>query len=220
MLDLRAPALLAEEGERLVREVYKRDFRQRDAAIRDRDSWKLERLQHFEEQGSTSRDALRRGDWEEALRLLDARRDGLLASYREDESRRSFFHRVRVVEWPLTPYLQWELHSLRQHAQCGARIRVVGAEVVAASEDDELVPEVVILGGRTLYQVLYTDSGAPNGAIRFTGPELIGRWESYVQQLYAAGEDVMRYFDRRVADLPPPKTKTSPAAKTKTTKAE
>jgi hypothetical protein len=207
MFDLRAPALPAEQGERLIREIYKRDFRQRDAEIRDRDSWKLERRQHFEEQGSASRDALRRGDWEESLRLLEERRDDLLASYREDESRGSFFHRVRVVEEPLTPYLQWQLHSLRQRADCGERVRVVGADMVAASENAGLLPEVVILGGRTLYQVLYTDSGVSDGAVRYTDTELIGRWESYIKQLYGAGEDVVSYFDRQVAHLPPPKAK-------------
>jgi hypothetical protein len=94
-------------------------------------------------------------EWEEALRLLEEKRDVLLASYRGDEIRGSFFHRVRVVEEPLTPYLQWELHSLRLRAECGERVRVVSADMVAASELTGLVPEVVILGGSALYQVVY-----------------------------------------------------------------
>ncbi|MEV4380799.1 DUF6879 family protein [Streptosporangium sp. NPDC049644] len=59
----------------------------------------------FAEQGSPSRDAFRRGDRKEALRLLDERREDLLAVTREDERRGSFFHRVRVVETPLTPHV-------------------------------------------------------------------------------------------------------------------
>lgn len=38
-----APALLPEHGERLVREAYRKDFRERSAALRDADSWKLVR---------------------------------------------------------------------------------------------------------------------------------------------------------------------------------
>lgn len=209
MLDLRAPALAREQGETLTRAVYRRDFRQRDAEIRERDSWKLERRQHFEEQGSASRDALRRGEWEEALRLLQERRGDLLASAREDERRGHCFHRVRVVEEPLTPYLQWELHSLRLRAEYGERVHVVSAGTVAASEEVGLLPEVTVLGGRTLYQVLYTDAGVPDGAVRFTDPDLVGRWERFIRSLYETGEDVTSYFDRKVAHLPPPKSDTT-----------
>ncbi|MEV8634040.1 DUF6879 family protein [Streptosporangium sp. NPDC051023] len=202
MSDLRAPFLIPAQGERLVREAYRRDFRQRDAAIRNRDSWKFERRQHFEEQSSPSHDAFRRGDWDEAMRLLEERRDGLLAVAREDERRCSFFHRVRVIETPLTPYMRWELHSLRLRAECGERIRVIGVERVAVSERSGPLPEVVILGGRTLYRVLYTESGVPEGAVRYTDPGLIRGWENYIRGLYEAGEDVTSYFDREVAHLP------------------
>lgn len=204
MRDAYAPALPSDQGERLVREVYKRDFRERDAAVQDGYSWKLERRQHFEEQGSESRDALRRGHWSESLRLLEERRDALRTAALEDERRGHVFHRVRVVQKPLTPYLQWQFHSLRIRAEYGERIRVVAAAAVAASESSALLPEIVILGGRTLYRVMYDEAGAPNGAFRYTGPEIVARWEEYLRKLYAAGEDVGSYFDREVAPLPPP----------------
>lgn len=205
MLDLLAPTLPPEQGERLVREVYKRDFRERDAELRSQDSWKLERRQHFQEQGNASRDALTRGDWDEALRLMREQRADLLEAARDDDRRGSVFHRLRVVERPLTPYLQWELYSLRQRAEYGERVRTVSAELVVASERETLLPEVVILGGHTLYQVLYTESGVSQGALRYTDTELIERWESYIKELYGAGEDVESYFAREVAHLPPPK---------------
>ncbi|WP_066944596.1 DUF6879 family protein [Streptomyces lushanensis] len=204
MRDLRAPTFPPGQGERLVRDVYKRDFRERYEAIRHADSWKLERRQHFEEKGSPSRDALSRGDWAEALRLIDARREDLIASALDDERRGSRFHRVRVVEKPLTPYLQWELHSLRQRAECDERIRTVDAEMVAASESEKILPELVVLGGHTLYEVLYTESGESCGAVRHTAPDVVGIWEGYIKELYRAGEDVETYFAREVAHLPPP----------------
>ncbi|MFD7500643.1 DUF6879 family protein [Streptomyces sp. NPDC059850] len=127
MLDPQAPTLPPEQGERLDRDAYKSEFREREATIRDAVSWKLERRQHFEEQGSPSRDALRQGQWKEALRLLEVRRDGLRATAEADAEHGHTFHRVRMVETPLTPYIQWELHSHRQRAEYGERIRVLDA---------------------------------------------------------------------------------------------
>ncbi|MFE4911875.1 DUF6879 family protein [Streptomyces sp. NPDC056652] len=208
MLDLHVPPFPAEQGERLLRDAYKRDFWERYDAIRDRGSWKLERRQHFEEQGSASRDALTRGDWSEALRLIEERRADLLADAREDARRGSVFHRLRVVEEPLTPYVQWQLHSLRQRADVGGeKIRTIRAEAVAASETDGPLPEVVVLGGQTLYQVLYSESGVSEGAVRYTDAEIVGRWEGYLKELYGAGEDVRSYFAREVAHLPAPTVK-------------
>lgn len=203
------PALPASRGERLGDDEYSRDFRARRAAVRDGASWKLERLQHFEEQGSPSRDALARGDWQEALRLLEGRRERLREAALSDERRRAPFHRVRVVESPLTPYVQWELHSLRQRALCGHHIRVLPAPAVAAVETDGVLPEVVVLDDRTLYRVLYSAAGASEGALRFTDPGLVHGWTEFVRAAYRAAEDVLSFFDREVAHLPPPVT--SPA---------
>lgn len=204
MLDLLPPVLAPEHGERLGRDAYKRDFRERDAVLRDTDSWKLERLQHFEEQGSPSRDALRRGEWGTALRLLEARRDALLSTAQEDRRKGHLFHRVRVVEKPLSPYMQWELHSHRQRAEFGERIRVVGAGQVASAEREHRLPEIVVLGRSTLFQVLYSESGATLGAVRYTDHDLVRSWENYIRKLYEAGQDVRSYFEREVAHLPPP----------------
>lgn len=204
MLDLLPPVLAPGHGERLTRDAYKRDFRTRDAAIRNADSWKLERLQHFEEQGSPSRDALRREEWGLALRLLDDRREALRVTAQEDARKGHVFHRVRVVEKPLSPYVQWELHSHRQRAEYGERIRVVSAEEVVSAEREGRLPEIVVLGRSTLFQVLYTETGATVGAVRHTDQELVRSWENYIRKLYEAGEDVRSYFEREVAHLPRP----------------
>ncbi|MCX4763763.1 hypothetical protein OG562_22910 [Streptomyces sp. NBC_01275] len=204
MLDLLPPILAPEQGHSLTLAAYKRDFRTREAAIRDTDSWKLERRQHFEEEGSPSRDALRRGEWELALRLLDDRREALHATAREDRRKGHLFHRVRVVEQPLSPYAQWELHSHRQRAEYGERIHVVSAEQVASAEREGRLPEIVVLGRSTLFQVLYTETGATVGAVRYTDQELVRGWENYIRKLYETGEDVRTYFEREVAHLPPP----------------
>ncbi|WP_435178813.1 DUF6879 family protein [Actinacidiphila sp. bgisy145] len=204
MPDLLAPGLPDELGESLAREDYKRDFRERRAAIRDGESWKLERLQHFEETNDESREALRQGDWPGVLRLFEAERDTLVRRARDDAARGAAFHRIRVVEEPLTPYVQWELNWLRLTAECGHSVRVLPAAAVAAAEADAPLPELNLLDGRVLYQVLYTDAGRPDGAVRFTDPDLVRNWAEYLAELYGAAEDVQAYFDRAVADLPPP----------------
>jgi hypothetical protein len=206
MRDMLNLNLNAAQGVRLARPDYRGDFRERESMLVGRSSWKLERRQHFEEQNHPSREALRRGDWDEAMRLMAARarREGVLRAEREAATRGYAFHRVRVVEEPFTPYVQWELHSLRIQAECGRRIRVVDAERVRSLEASRLLPELVILGGATLYEVCYTDEGVPDGAVRYTDPELVARCETFISRLYEDGEDVRSYFERKVAPLPSP----------------
>lgn len=204
MLDLMAPTLPDGTGRRLGPGDYRRDFRERREAIRNGDSWKLERRQHFEEAGSPSRDALRRGDWHEALLLFEAERAAVRAAAREEDERGSAFHRLRVVEEPLTPYMQWELHWLALRAECGHHVRVLPARVIERSEAGGLLPELTLLDGRTLYRVLYSASGATEGAIRYTHPDVVGPWTAYLRHAYEAAEDVLAYFARVVEPLPPP----------------
>src|SRR5690606_32804702 len=113
------------------------------------------------------------------------RRGALAEAVTEEEGRGNPFHRVRVVKEPLTPYLQWELRYLRLQAECGRPVRVLGHEAVLPLEPAGLLPEVVVLGGRVLYQVVYTDEGLSDGAIRFTDPEIVRRWEGFIEELYA-----------------------------------
>jgi hypothetical protein len=204
MLERMPSALDPEQGEYLDATAYRLDFRRQDAEIRHHDSWKLERRQHFEEQNHPSWEALRRGEWEESLRLLGENRANLLAVGREDARRGSVFRRTRVVEEPLTPYMQWQLHSLRQWDDCGVPVRVVNADELGGLEVDRRLPELVVLGGRVLYQVLYSDAGRAEGAVRYTDPGLVRTWEACLQRLHAAGEDIQSYFERRVAHLPAP----------------
>ncbi|MFI0722784.1 DUF6879 family protein [Streptomyces sp. NPDC021224] len=203
MLDLYVPELPAGPGEWLTRLEYKRDFGERRAVVQNGNSWKLERRQHFEEVDA-SRDALRRGDWAEALRLFEADRDEVRAAAQAEAAKGNAFYRLRVVEEPLTPYMQWELHWLALRAECGHQVRVLPAASVLAAEADGMLPELTLIDGRTLFRVVYTDEGATEGAVRYTDPEIVRPWENYLRELYGAAEDILTYFPRAVAPLPPP----------------
>lgn len=183
------------DGVRLSSAEYKADFRARRSRVRNAHSWKFERRQHFEED-TPGRNAFRRGDRGKAMRILEERRPEFADSVRDDLSRGAKFHRVRVVEEPLSPYLQWELRSLRVQAECGKPIRVVSASALSGREVGGPLPEVVILGGQTLYEVVYTDDGVADGAIRFADANVIGTWVEFVAALYEIGEDVVDYVSR------------------------
>lgn len=191
-------------GEPLELADYQVDFQDHFWQIDGAGFWKLERQQSFQEPGDESWEAFARGDWEEALRLLAARRAEIAADVRRSDEHGFAIHRVRVVAEPLTPYLQWELHLLRLREQCGTGVRVVEPAEVAPLETKEPLPEVNVLGDRVMYEILYDEDGILAGGRRFTDRALIGRWREFIAELYAAGKPLSDYFDRHVADLPAP----------------
>ncbi len=113
-------------------------------------------------------------------------------------------YRVRVVELPVTPYLQWELYELKVRAECGEGIRVVRREAVARHETDAAVPELIFMDTLAMYEILYDNTGIQTGGRKFTDPELIKKCLSEVHALYIHGEDLLRFFEREISPLPPP----------------
>ncbi|MGM9333537.1 DUF6879 family protein [Streptomyces murinus] len=194
----------AAPGEPLGLDAYREDFRRRDFAVDGYDSWKLERRQHFREPGDASWEAFVRGDWREALRLIEAQRSGLSDLSRLAARHRCRLLRVRVVETPLTPYLQWELHLLRVRAECGELIRVLGPEPLAAYEATAPVPELITLNDDTVYEIRYDAEGVLEGAVRHLDTGARDRVAAWIEKLYGLGEDVGTFFDREVAPLEPP----------------
>jgi len=204
MLGLDGPDLASAQGEGLSLDAYRRDFRERQWTIDGQDSWKLERQQCFREPGFPSWDAFARGEWDESLRLIEGERDYLREFSQEVENHRITLYRVRVVEQPIAPYLQWELHLLRLRAECGEKIRVIGPEHLAELERTEPLPELLTLGDRTTYQICYSEQGILDGAVRYLDEATTARCRALTRDLYDVGEDVASFFVREVAHLPPP----------------
>ena len=191
-------------GERMELAAYYADYEQHFWAGGDPGFWKLERQQFFQEPGYDSWVAFARGDWQEALRLLEASRPEMEAYFRKIADRGFTVARVRVVEEPLTAYLQWELHALRLREQCGAKIRIVGPEHVAPLETSGPLPEIYTLGTAVMYEAIYDERGILEAARRYTDRDLIARCQRLIADLYAAGEPLEDYFSRQVAPLPAP----------------
>ncbi|MDT0321550.1 DUF6879 family protein [Streptomyces millisiae] len=188
---------------RLDRQKYHADFyRIQSSGIRQ--LRKLERGQHFAERGFASWEAFQRGEWEEALSLIEERRHIYAQQIRENAERGIRQRRLRVVEFPVTPYVQWELHVLRVRVEVGDDIRAIDARDIASVERDRPVPEMVILGDTVLYEVIYDDQGNADGANRFTDRALIEEAAAGFDALFARGEALPDFVDRKIAPLPPP----------------
>lgn len=192
------------EGVRLGQDVYTSDFTERFRRVGPEGFWKLERMQAYDEGDFPSWLAFRRGEWEESLRLIEE----LRPEYEEffgRIARAGFRHRrVRIVERPLTPYVQWELHILRVKGEYGEEVSVLDAERVAAYEEVGPLPELCVLGDEAVYVVEYGPGGVPGGAVRYTAPEVVAKARAFVRELYGAGEDLAEFFPREVAPLPAP----------------
>ncbi|MEV7971099.1 DUF6879 family protein [Sphaerisporangium sp. NPDC088356] len=163
--------------------------------------WKLERAQTFDEGSDPSWNAMRRGDWRRSLALLEEARDTITA----DLPARGRLRRLRVAQWPLTPYMQWEFHLLALRARLGEQGRVVESAEVSGLEARAPLPELVIFPGVRMYHVLYDSRGACTGARRIDDGEVVEAWTSVVASLYEGARDLEDYVERRVLPLPPPR---------------
>ncbi|MEX5636274.1 DUF6879 family protein [Parafrankia sp. FMc2] len=165
--------------------------------------WKLERRPVFLSPEVASWVALDEGDWNRSLAIMDGpMRQAIaddLASTPALERRR-----VRIVEHPLTPYLQWEMQVFRHRTLAGERIRILDAARVAPLETRRLLPEVLTLDDTVLYEVLYAPDGEYRGARRVDDPVVVRACVGEIARMYDHAEDFRPFFAREVAMLPPP----------------
>ncbi|GAB2929958.1 DUF6879 family protein [Streptomyces heilongjiangensis] len=166
---------------------------------------KLERGQHFKERGFPSWEAFADGDWERALRLADERREDYAEELRQASRLGVVHRRLRVVEFPVTPYVQWELFVLRARVEVGDDIRIIDARKISSIERTRPVPEVVVLGDVVMYEVVYDEDGNAAGANRYTNGPLIRETNSAFDALYEHGEGFHDFFDREIVTLAPPR---------------
>ncbi|MDA0565540.1 hypothetical protein LG943_14620 [Streptomonospora sp. S1-112] len=170
--------------------------------------WKLERIQSFQEPGDASWEAFAAGDWARALELNEADRAQAENMVAKDREVGMETRRIRVVERPVTPYLQWEMQFLRLLAEAGQSLRVLTAAQVEHWERERTLPEVVLLGGRVLYLVRYDPGGQASGADRIDDHDVIAACAAELDSLFQAGEPLLDYYHREIAPLPPPTVRT------------
>jgi hypothetical protein len=194
-----------DQGELLTLHAYWADFEEQFWRTRPPGFWKLERQQSFREPGDEGWEAFAAGQWEEALRILDNRRAEFGDYYRRISDNGFATRRIRIVEPPLTPYLQWELHVLRLRHEYGGLTRVVGSDQVTAHEESYPLPEIYTLGTDVMYEAIYDSDGVLEAARRWRDPELVSRCQRFIEKLYHSGEPLDAFFARAVAPLEPPR---------------
>lgn len=178
---------------------YHREFAQAQGVF-----YKLERGQTFREPGDPSWEAFIAGDWHRALELNEQDRAEARAMVRRHREQGLAAYRLRVVQEPVSAYVQWEMHFLRLLAEEGQPIAVLRAEQIAARERDRPLPEIVLLGEHVLYQVRYDAEGTPCGARRIDEPGTVAACRADLARLFAAGEPLLDFFHREIAPLPAP----------------
>ncbi|MFG1842932.1 DUF6879 family protein [Micromonospora sp. NPDC049175] len=191
-------------GELLALDDYWAEFEQRFWKTGPPGFWKLERQQTFKEPQDEGWQTFAAGRWEESLRILDARRSEFGDYYRRIADSGFATRRLRVVQEPLTPYLQWELHVLRLRHEYGGLTRVVAPNQVVAAEVDGPLPEIYTLGTDVMYEAIYDADGVLEAARRWRNPDVVMRCQEFIESLYDAGEPLDEFFARAVAPLEPP----------------
>jgi hypothetical protein len=193
-------------GEHLTVEAFYEDFARHFWNCEK--FWKLERAQHFAEPGSKSWQAFNAGDWNEALRLHDAAADDLIEYHHRCDLKGVQTKRIRIVEDPVTPYLQWEMHLLFLRDVTGGPIRVIpDIHHTVASVERGLpthLPELCALDSTILYEHTYDDHGVINGTIKYTDLDTVVKFRYLTEMLYAQGKPIGPYFLRHIKTLPAP----------------
>lgn len=164
--------------------------------------WKLERRQVFREPDVPSWAAAVSGDWDRALRLIEPMRAEVTAEFASVPGMER--RRIRVVETPVSAYLQWEMQVLKMRAEAGEQVKVLDAALVEGRELVCPLPELVILGDAVMYEICYSDDGSLAGAYRIAAPEVVAACADELAGLFGQGEDLGSYFAREIASLPAP----------------
>jgi hypothetical protein len=198
-------ALINARGRELDRDGYRIDA----AAVRADPEvtgpcYRLQRTQDVPDPRDPARHTLFSGDLAAAREAFAAERPAL----REEAHRLIYqgiaYHRLRVVEYPLSGYVAWEALSLAEFAAAGHPIRVLDAERLASWEENTRLPDVVVYGRRVLYLLHTTADGHPAGAKRINNPALADMVTEAMGALYAQAEPFADWFDREVAPASPP----------------
>jgi hypothetical protein len=190
-------------GERLELAAYYADILENLA--RAGEFWKLERGQVFAEPNSESWRAFDSGDWEESLRLSEARRAELLDSHARDVARGMTSRRIRIVSLPPTDYLLWELYFLKIRDEAGEPQHILIDTEVEDLEDHGPLPDLNLLDTGVMYQLFYDGNGVAHYAIRYSDEGLVRQCRDFIAELFARGEPIAAFFKREIAHLPPPR---------------
>lgn len=191
-------------GVRLDRKSYHEHMRAETDRVNGA-VWKLERSQVFTEAADDPAwEAFVSGDWAKSLEIFEGERPAIRDEATKYARQGSQLRRLRIVENPVSAYLQWELQSLRIIDESGMPVRTLSASEITDLEDGLPLPEIVIVGNEALYDVQYDARWAACGARRITDHDAIREATAEMSRLWDQAEPLASYYAREIAPLPPP----------------
>jgi hypothetical protein len=166
---------------------------------------KLERRQCFKEPDSPSWRAFDSGDWRLALELINVENEETKDYFEELKSRRIRALRIRIVEFPIDPYLQWEFWVYHRNARLGEDIRVITLDELhrRRGQDYEL-PELAIIDDTVAYEVMYDDSGLNVGGRKIVDQILIRQCTNEFMELFNVAQPIDDFFPEHILPLSDP----------------
>ncbi|WP_370948127.1 DUF6879 family protein [Amycolatopsis sp. cg5] len=165
------------------RPAFRKEFWQATERLRTR-TVKVEWGQTFQEPGNPSWEAFAAGDFRKALDLIEQNREDHVRQQRVFDDTGTPFYRIRVIKFPLSDYLKWELAHFRLNAEMGERIFLAKsgsiADIVLTVDLDDftLFDEFLMLATE------YTEEGA------FKGAHIV-RDERYLSQVSALADKLL-----------------------------
>lgn len=126
------------------------------------------------------------------------------AEFRDSERQGVGGWRLRVIEKPLTPYVQWDPPALRILTEEDFEIRALRSKHLASLEDRGQPLEVVATRDTAFYHVQYRPDWTPCGARRITDPRVISAATTDIAGLFDRGEPLIEFVDREVVALGEP----------------
>lgn len=201
--DTMPPPLDTADAKRLELDAYYPDFQTTfDASDQ---FWKLERSQDSAEPSSKSWRAFNHGDWDQAMELLDAWKEELKPVHRRNTANGTKVRRIRIVETPFTPYIQWELELLWRRDAVTGGIRTLDAVYLDGLEPDgTLLPDLNITD-TCAYHVIYDEHGVISHVWKYTDPGIVNPWRDLTRRLWDRGTAMNLYYKDHVQGLPAPK---------------
>jgi hypothetical protein len=148
-----------------------------------REVWKLETRQTYEEPGNPSWERLAQGDFEGAVRLIPSVREADLALYASLAARKVRFLRCRPVSQPLAPYLRWEIEVYKFNAAHGEEIFFFDAAAAADPPIRFAEHDFMIFDDRVAFVHDYDAAGSIQGGWELTSPDAIAELRALYQEL-------------------------------------
>ncbi|MEC3974869.1 DUF6879 family protein [Amycolatopsis sp. H20-H5] len=146
---------------------------------------KLEREQNFQESGNASWEALIAGDYARSIELIEQDRKSLEQQRKPFDDAEVPFYRVRVIQYPLSDYVKWELAHFKLNVEEGETISIVDTARIADIELDTSLKDFVLFDDFLMLSYDYTLDGLPLDTYLVTDTEYLREMSELADELLA-----------------------------------